>query len=113
MGVRLGPGWQSPAVMPRRWLAGLFGVSAIFASLVAIFSSDQVHQLWGAMAACGYGLAVAAGLGWGKGAGAARGRGRGAVRVDADPPGQPLRGRRVARDHSYPERLQPVPAGHD
>jgi hypothetical protein len=52
--------------MPRRWLAGLFGVSAIFASLVAIFSSDQVHQLWGAMAACGYGLAVAAVLGWRK-----------------------------------------------
>jgi hypothetical protein len=52
--------------MPRRWLAGLFAVSAIFASLVAIFSSDQVHQLWGAMAACGYGLAVAAVLGWRK-----------------------------------------------
>jgi hypothetical protein len=52
--------------MPRRWLAGLFGASAIFASLVAIFSSDQVHQLWGAMAACGYGLAVAAVLGWRK-----------------------------------------------
>jgi len=66
MGVRLGAGWQSPATMPRRWLAGLFGVSAIFASLVAIFSSDQVHQLWGAMAACGYGLAVAAVLGWRK-----------------------------------------------
>jgi 4-amino-4-deoxy-L-arabinose transferase-like glycosyltransferase len=66
MGVRLGPGWQSPAAIPRRWLAGLFAVSAIFASLVAIFSSDQVHQLWGAMAACGYGLAVAAVLGWRK-----------------------------------------------
>jgi Glycosyltransferase family 87 len=66
MGVRLGPGWQSPAAMPRRWLAGLFAVSAIFAALVAIFSSDQVHQLWGAMAACGYGLAVAAVLGWRK-----------------------------------------------
>lgn len=66
MGVRLGAGWQSPAAMPRRWLAGLFAVSAVFAALVAIFSSDQVHQLWGAMAACGYGLAVAAVLGWRK-----------------------------------------------
>lgn len=66
MGVRLGAGWQSPAAMPRRWLAGLFAVSAIFAALVAIFSSDQVHQLWGAMAACGYGLAMAAVLGWRK-----------------------------------------------
>jgi glycosyl transferase family 87 len=66
MGVRLGAGWQSPAAMPRRWLARLFAVSALFAALVAIFSSDQVHQLWGAMAACGYGLAVAAVLGWRK-----------------------------------------------
>ena len=37
MGVRLGAGWQSPAAMPRRWLAGLFAVSALFAALVAIF----------------------------------------------------------------------------
>ena len=66
MGVRLGAVWQSPAAMPRRWLVGLFAVSAVFAALVAIFSSDQVHQLWGAMAACGYGLAVAAVLGWRK-----------------------------------------------
>src|SRR5215472_6711451 len=66
MGVDLGAGWHSPAAMPRRWLAGVFGVSAVFAALVAIFSSDSVHQLWGAMAACGYGLAVAAVLGWRK-----------------------------------------------
>ena len=66
MGVRLGAGWQTPAAMPRRWLAAVFGVSAIFAALVAIFSSDAVHQLWGGMAACGYGLAVAAVLGWRK-----------------------------------------------
>jgi hypothetical protein len=46
--------------MPRRWLARIFGVSAVFAALVAIFSTDWVHQLWGAMAACGYGLALAA-----------------------------------------------------
>jgi hypothetical protein len=52
--------------MPRRWLAAVFGVSAIFAALVAIFSSDPVHRLWGGMAACGYGLAVAAVLGWRK-----------------------------------------------
>src|SRR5215831_8144306 len=64
MGVRLGAGWQSPAAMPRRWLAGFFVVSAVFASLVAIFSSDSVHRLWGAMAACGYGLAFVAVLAW-------------------------------------------------
>jgi len=66
MGVRLGAGWQSPVAMPRRWLAGVFAVSAIFAAFVAIFSSDSVHQLWGSMAACGYGLATAAVLGWRK-----------------------------------------------
>ncbi len=58
--VRLGAGWQSPTAMPRRWLAGIFAGSALFAALVAIFSSDSVHQLWGAIAACGYGLAVLA-----------------------------------------------------
>ena len=58
--VRLGAGWQSPTAMSRRWLAGIFAGSAIFAALVAIFSSDSVHQLWGAIAACGYGLAVVA-----------------------------------------------------
>ena len=50
--------------MPRRRLAAIFGVSAVFAALVAIFSSDSVHQLWGAMAACGYGLAVVAVYAW-------------------------------------------------
>jgi hypothetical protein len=60
MGVRLGAEWQSPAAMPRRWLAGFFAVSAVFAALVAIFSSDSVHQLWGVMAACGYGFAFVA-----------------------------------------------------
>jgi Glycosyltransferase family 87 len=45
--------------MRRRWLAGIFTVSAIWAIMVAVFSSDHVHQLWGEMAAVGYGLALA------------------------------------------------------
>ena len=45
--------------MRRRWLAGIFAVSAIWAILVAVFSSDHVHQIWGDMAAVGYGLALA------------------------------------------------------
>jgi len=40
--------------MRRRWLAGIFAVSAIWAILVAVFSSDHVHQLWGEIAAVGY-----------------------------------------------------------
>src|SRR6266702_6232667 len=64
MRVRLGAGWESPASMPQRWLAGLFVVSAVFAALVASFSSESVHRLWGVMAACGYGLAFVAVLAW-------------------------------------------------
>ena len=46
--------------MRRRWLAGIFAVSVIWAVLVALFSSDSVHRLWGVMAAVGYGLALLA-----------------------------------------------------
>jgi hypothetical protein len=45
--------------MRRRWLAGIFALSVLWAILVAVFSSDHVHQLWGEMAAVGYGLALA------------------------------------------------------
>jgi len=44
--------------MRHRWLAGIFAVSAIWAILVAVVSTDHVHQLWGEMAAVGYGLAL-------------------------------------------------------
>jgi hypothetical protein len=44
--------------MRRRWLAGMFAISLLWAVLVAVFSSDPVHQLWGEMAAVGYGLAL-------------------------------------------------------
>ncbi|WP_300611562.1 glycosyltransferase 87 family protein [Trebonia sp.] len=50
--------------MPRRWLAGVFAVSALWALLVAVFSTDSVHQLWGEIAACGYVLALVAVLAW-------------------------------------------------
>jgi Glycosyltransferase family 87 len=45
--------------MRRRWLVGIFAVSALWAVLVAVISNDHVHQLWGEMAAVGYGLALA------------------------------------------------------
>jgi hypothetical protein len=45
--------------MRRRWLAGIFAVSAIWAILVAVFTSEHVHHLWGVMAAVGYGVAFA------------------------------------------------------
>jgi hypothetical protein len=59
---RPGPSWQSPAAMPRRWLAGIFAVSAVYAILVVVVSSNYVHQTWGTIAACGYGLATAVAL---------------------------------------------------
>src|ERR1700691_3064668 len=65
-GVRLGPSWQSPAAMPRRWLAGVFAVSGIYAVLVFVLSSDHVHRLWGAIAACGYVAALIAIAVWKK-----------------------------------------------
>ena len=61
-GGRLGAAWGSPAVMRRRWLAGAFAVSAAFALLVAVFSSDSAHRLWATMAAAGYALALVASL---------------------------------------------------
>src|SRR5580658_6109607 len=58
-GVRPGAGFESPAAMRRRWLAGIFAISALWAIMVAVISNDHVHQLWGEMAAVGYGLALA------------------------------------------------------
>lgn len=48
--------------MPRRWLAGIFAVSAAYGIGVAVVSSTYVHQTWGTIAACGYALATAAAL---------------------------------------------------
>ena len=44
--------------MRRRWLAGIFAVSTVWAILVAVVSTDHIHQLWGEIAAVGYGLAL-------------------------------------------------------
>lgn len=46
--------------MRRRWLAAIFAGCAAWAILVAVFSSDHVHRLWGDIAAAGYGLALLA-----------------------------------------------------
>jgi hypothetical protein len=51
---------KSPAAMHRRWLAGIFAFCASWAILVAVFSNDGVHQLWGRMSAVGYGVALLA-----------------------------------------------------
>jgi hypothetical protein len=65
-GVRLGDGWRSPATMSRLVFTVIFAVSTVYAGLVAVFSADSVHRLWGVMAACGYLLALVVGLAWRK-----------------------------------------------
>lgn len=62
--IRLGEEWQSPAAWRQRWLAGTFAVFAVFGALVAVFSSDPVHRLWGSMAACGYAAALVVLAAW-------------------------------------------------
>src|ERR1700761_3289283 len=57
-GVRPGAGFESPAAMRRLWLAGIFAFCALWAVLVGVVSNDHVHELWGVIAAVGYGLAV-------------------------------------------------------
>jgi hypothetical protein len=59
--------------MPRRWLACTFAVSAVFALLVAVLSTNDLHRFWGTAAACGYGAATLAVLAWPAKGGKARG----------------------------------------
>jgi Glycosyltransferase family 87 len=64
---RCGPvvaGWQTPASVPRRWLAALFGACALFAGGMALFSSDALHRLWGYYAVGAYLLAAVLPLAW-------------------------------------------------
>jgi 4-amino-4-deoxy-L-arabinose transferase-like glycosyltransferase len=50
--------------MRRRWVVGTFTVCALFAGAVAIFTSDDLHRMWGSMAACAYALAAIAVMAW-------------------------------------------------
>ncbi len=56
--------WQSPATVPRHWLAAGFAVCAVFAGLLAAFTTNHLHETWGISAAIAYGLAAAAALAW-------------------------------------------------
>jgi hypothetical protein len=50
--------------MPRLWLAAWLAGCALFAGGVTLFSTDPLHRLWGACAACAYGLAALAVMAW-------------------------------------------------
>ena len=56
--------WQRPAPVPREWAAAAFAACAIFATGVALFSSNDLHRHWGEIAACAYLAAAAAVLAW-------------------------------------------------
>ncbi|HUA27703.1 MAG TPA: glycosyltransferase 87 family protein [Streptosporangiaceae bacterium] len=59
-----GTGWLSPVSVPKYWTAAAFIVCAGFAGGVALFSSNDLHRLWGLIACCSYVAAAMAVLGW-------------------------------------------------
>jgi Glycosyltransferase family 87 len=56
--------WLPPAGISRRWCAAAFAVCAVFATGVALFSSNGLHRRWGVIAACAYLVAAVAVLAW-------------------------------------------------
>jgi len=60
----LGPRWGSLTTLPRPWIAAAFAACALFAGAVALFTSNDLHRLWGSAAAAGYLLAAIAVLAW-------------------------------------------------
>ena len=56
--------WMSPVSVPRHWAAAAFGVCAAFAGGVALFSTNDLHRLWGLIATCAYVAAALAVLAW-------------------------------------------------
>jgi len=54
----------SPVCVPRSWTAAAFVVCAGFAGGVALFSTNDLHRLWGLIAACAYAAAAVAVLTW-------------------------------------------------
>jgi 4-amino-4-deoxy-L-arabinose transferase-like glycosyltransferase len=57
-------GRLSPTRAPRYWAATAFVVCAGFAGGVALFSTNELHRLWGLTAACAYVAAALAVLAW-------------------------------------------------
>jgi hypothetical protein len=60
-------GWTRrlpPVSVPRYWTATAFVICASFAAGVALFSSNDLHRLWGLIAGCAYVGAALAVLAW-------------------------------------------------
>lgn len=56
--------WFSTVTASRSWTVSAFAVCAVFAAGVAVFSSNDLHRLWGLIAACSYLAASVAILAW-------------------------------------------------
>jgi Glycosyltransferase family 87 len=57
-------GWLWPVSVPKYWTAAAFVVCAGFAGSVALFSTNDLHRLWGLIAGCTYIAAATAVLAW-------------------------------------------------
>jgi Glycosyltransferase family 87 len=57
-------GWLAPVSAPRYWTATAFVICAAFAGGVALFSTNELHRLWGLFASCAYIAAAMAVLAW-------------------------------------------------
>src|ERR1700728_1741884 len=56
--------WLLPVSVPRHWAASAFAACAVFAGGVAVFSTNDLHRLWGLIASCAYVAAALAVLAW-------------------------------------------------
>src|SRR5579875_655483 len=56
--------WQSLTTIRRRWVAATFLACCLYAAGVAAFTSNDLHRLWGTVAAIGYLLAAVCVLAW-------------------------------------------------
>src|ERR1700728_2935801 len=56
--------WLLPVSVPRHWAASAFAACAVFAGGVAVFSTNDLHRLWGLIATCAYIGAALAVLAW-------------------------------------------------
>jgi hypothetical protein len=56
--------WLPPVSVPRYWAAAAFAACAAFAGGVALFSTNDLHRLWGLIASGAYAAAALAVLAW-------------------------------------------------
>src|SRR5487761_1708600 len=59
-----GAGWQSLTRIQRHWVALAFAGCALYAGGVALFTTNDLHRLWGTAAAVGYLVAAIVTLAW-------------------------------------------------